>query len=143
MPLNNFSVGHDLQLTVVTGSGPLVLNLVTEFQSKQDVTKVKSKGMDGITRNVNFPDGWSGSIMLDRRNSTIDDYFAQLEADYFNGIQHSSVNLTQTITEVNGSVSQYRYTKVVFDFEDAGSWAGDKLVKQKLGFVAEKRIKLA
>ncbi len=40
-------------------------------------------------------------------------------------------------------MSQYQYVGVVFKLDDAGSWEGDKTVKQKISFVAEQRIKLS
>lgn len=143
MPINGFSVGRDVTLTIVTASGPLNLSLVTGFQSAPTIAEVKVKGLDGITRHVRMPDGWTGSFNVERQDSTVDDYFAQLEANYYAGINEQPATITETITEVNGSVSQYRYLNVLLKLDDAGSWAGDQTVKQKLSFVAARRNKIA
>lgn len=139
MPINGFTVGRDVTLTVTTDSGPLDLNLITNFRSKPEQTEQKTKGIDGVTRHVRFPDGWSGSFDISRTDSTVDDYFAQLEANYYAGINEQPGTITETITEVSGAVSQYRYTGVLLKLDDAGEFAGDKVVTQKLSFVASRR----
>ena len=143
MPINNFSVGRDINLTIVTASGPLAFNLITDFQSKQDTTKTRIKGLDGKTRWVRFFDGWSGTFKVERRNSTIDDYFSQLEAAYYAGVNEQAASITQIIQEPTGNLTQYRYFGLLLDLDDAGNWSGDATVKQSISWVCERRIKLA
>lgn len=143
MPINGFSVGKDLTLTVVTGGGPLNLSLITNFKSKQDTTEQKIKGIDAITRHVRFFEGWSGSFDLERQDHAADDYFDQLEADYYAGVLETEVTITETITEVDGSVSQRRYREVLLKMDDAGEWKGDASVKQTLSFIASRRVRIA
>jgi hypothetical protein len=143
MPVNSFSVGRDISLDIIGSQGPLRLTLITGFQSKPDTTDSKIKGLDGITRHVRFPDGWSGSFSIERQDSTVDDYFAQLEANYYAGLNELPLTITETIAEVNGSVTQYRYLNVLLKLDDAGSWEGDKSVKQKVSFMAARRLKVA
>jgi hypothetical protein len=142
MPVNNFSVGRDISVTVVTASGPLFFNLITDFTSKQDTTKTRIKGLDGKTRWVRFFDGWSGSFKIERRDSTPDDYFSQLEANYYQGLNEQAASITEIIQEPNGSLTQYRYFGALLDFDDAGNWSGDATVKQTISFVCERRIKV-
>jgi hypothetical protein len=142
MPVNNFSVGKDVSVTIVTQAGPLSINLITAFQSKQDTTKTRVKGIDGKTRWVRFFDGWSGSFKLERRDSTPDDYFSQLEANYYAGINEQAASITEIIAEPNGALTIYRYIGVLLDFDDAGNFEGDSTVKQSISFVAERRIKV-
>lgn len=143
MPINGFSIGKDLILTVVTSAGPLNLSLITNFKSKQDTTEEKIKGLDGITRHVRFFEGWSGNFDIQRQDHAADDYFSQLEADYYAGVQETEVTITETITEVDGSVTQYRYREVLLKMDDAGEWKGDAAVKQMLSFIASRRVKIA
>jgi hypothetical protein len=143
MSENGFSVGRDLTLTVVTSSGALGLSLITGWRSKQDIIDQKIKGLDGRTRHVRFPDGWSGSFNLERQNSTLDTYFAQLEANYYLGIGERPASITEIIAEPDGSISKWRYTGVLLKYDDAGDWAGDKTVKQALSFLSERRLRLA
>ncbi|MFD2271412.1 hypothetical protein ACFS07_10430 [Undibacterium arcticum] len=41
------------------------------------------------------------------------------------------VTITETIQEVSGSISQYRYLQVLLTLEDAGNYKGDDSVHQK------------
>jgi hypothetical protein len=143
MPVNQFSVGSDVTLVIVANGAPLGVSLITGFMSKQDTIDQKIKGLDGITRHVRFPDGWSGSFDYDRMDSTLDDYFAQIEADYYAGVQDQPASITQIIQEPNGNVSQWRYLNVLLKYDDAGAWKGDATVKQKMSFLAQTRLKVA
>lgn len=142
MPINNYSVGRDVALDITGPNGPLVLSQVVGFMSKPDITDQKIKGLDGITRHLRFPDGWSGSFDIERQDSTLDDYWSQLEANYYAGLNEAAVTITETIQEVNGSISQYRYLQVLLTIEDAGTYKGDASVHQKLRFVAARRVKV-
>ena len=143
MPLNGYSVGRDVSLTIIGPAGPLNFNQITSFMAKQDITDQKVKGLDGITRHVRFPDGWAGSFEIERQDSTVDDYFAGLEANYYAGLNELPVTITEIITEVSGAVSQYRYLQTLLKIEDAGTWKGDATVKQKVSFVASRRIRVS
>lgn len=143
MPLNGFSVGRDVSLDIVGPNGPLRFNLITKFTSKQSSKEQSIKGLDGITRPVRFFDGWTGSFNIERQDSTLDDFFSQLEANYYAGLNEASVTITETITEVSGAITQYRYVGVMLKYDDAGDWAGDATVKQTVSFIASRRVKVA
>lgn len=142
MPVNGFSVGKDVSLVLVSPQGPLDVSLVTEFMSKMDTIEIKIKGLDGVTRHVRFPDGWSGTFAIEREGPIIDNYFALIEADYYAGVDSSLCSLTEIIAEPDGSITEWRYLNVLLKYDDAGAWGGDKTVKQKLSFVSETRLKI-
>lgn len=142
MPVNGFSVGRDVVLDIVTPTGTLGLNLLTGFDSKPDVMEHKVKGLDGLVRPVLFHDGWMGSFEIERADSALDDYWAQLEANYFSGLNSPSLTITETITEVSGATTQYRYEGVQLKLVDAGAWKGDSTVRMKLDFLAARRRKV-
>lgn len=143
MPINQFSVGRDVSLVIQTAGGPLVSELITHFSSKADMTEVKVKGLDGITRHVRFFDGWSGKFEYERKDSTLDDYFCQLEANYYLGIPEMPCMIQETIENPNGSITQYVYPGVLLKYDNAGAWEGDKTVKLDVSFVATRRLKTA
>lgn len=143
MPLNGFSVGRDVALNITTPAGPIALSLITEFKSKMDITDKKVKGLDGLTRHVRFPDGWTGTFTLQRQDSTADDYFAGIESNYYAGLNETPCTILETVSEVNGSISQYRYEGVLLRYEEAGDWKGDDTVMQSIGFVAARRLKVS
>ena len=143
MSLGIFSTGRDVTLTIVTPTGPLNLNLITGFHATPDTGEVKVKGLDGITRHAMFPDGWRGGFDVERADSTLDVYFGQLESQYYAGQATAYSTITETISEPNGSVTQWRYINVLLRLDDAGSYMGDQTVKQKMSFVSSRRIQIA
>ncbi len=143
MPQNNTTVGRDVVVRVITAQGtPLAIPGVTGFHSKPDNTLQKVQYMNGETKNFRFPLGWSGSIMLERQDDTVDHYFADLEAGYYLGNDEQPGSIDETISEPDGSLSQYRYIGVMLQLTDAGDKAGDKTVGMSLAFAASKRIKV-
>jgi hypothetical protein len=143
MPLNGFSVGRDIATNIQTPSGALPLALITKFTSKPETTDKKVKGLDGRTRHLIFPDGWTGSFEVERMDSTVDDFFAAQEAGYYAGLDLLPSTITETITEASGATTQYQFNGVILKLDDAGDWEGDNTVKQKISFMAETRIKVA
>lgn len=142
MPVNGFNIGRDVSLVINDPSGILHFSLITNFNSKPNTSDAKVKGLDGITRHVIFHDGWSGSMDIERQDSALDDFWAKLEDDYHNGFAQTAAVISETIQEVDGSTSQYRYDGVVFKLEDSGDKKGDATIKQKLSFLASRRIKV-
>lgn len=144
MPQQGFSVGRDVGAVIILSDGSaLSLDKVTGFTAKPDTSTQKVKGLDGTIINLRWHEGWSGTFMIERRSATIDQYFAQIEADYFAGKDEQPAVLQQTILEPDGTVSQYRFTNVLLTYDDAGDWAADKTVSQKVSFVAYRRIQQA
>lgn len=143
MPQNGYSSGRDFTLNVVTANGTLSITGITSFKSKQEVSEETIKQIDSVVDRVRFFEGWTGTFMVERKDSTLDDYFCQIESNYFRGIQEGPLTITETITERNGNISQYRYRKVLLKLDDAGEWAGDKTVKRTMTFVASRKIKIS
>ncbi len=142
MSQQGFSIGRDVTLVVVLPTGlTLRLDKVTGWTAKQDTSDQKIKGLDGSIDHLRWYEGWTGSFKIERRSSIIDDYFAQLEANYYADIDEPPAFIQQTIKEPNGVVTQYRFEKVLLKYDDAGDWASDKSISQTVSFMASKRIK--
>ena len=143
MPMNDFTVGKDIAVDIFDPNAGRVqrLTLRTMFDAKQVTQKVTIKGGDGITRYLELPEGWEGSFEFTRQNSNLDDYILSLEQAYYDGRNVQASQITETITEPNGAITQYRFTGVMFKLSDAGSWKGDGEVKQKLDWCASRRFK--
>jgi hypothetical protein len=141
MPVGGFSVGRDISLVIVMGGGALLpLGLITGFDAKPMTSEIKILGLDGKIRPLIFPEGWGGSFKVTRQDSSLDDYWAGLEADYYNGVDLPTGIISETITNPDGSTSAYRYQDVMLKYTDAGSWAGNKEVQQSLDFMASRRV---
>ncbi len=144
MPYNNFSLGKDIVLDVITPQGVLALPVTTTgFEAKPIYNRIKSKGLDGINREAAVPEGWEGSITLDRQNNAIDAFFAKQEAGYYAGQNVLTASITETISEADGSVSQYRYVNVSLRFDEAGKKTGDNKIEIHIGFFASQRQQVA
>ena len=141
--VNGYSVGRDITVNINTASGPLRLTSITGFSAKPNKEEKQIRLLSGRRISLFFPDGWGGQFDVARQDSTLDDYQAQVEADYYSGLGIPTASITETITEPDGSVSQYRYIGVILYLEDAGDWKGNESVNQRLAFQAEQRIKVA
>lgn len=143
MPMNGFNVGRDVTLQIFGSDGAVASwSTLTMFDKKQETVHVQSKGMDGVIRHLELPNGWTGSIGLNRSNSNVDDYFCQLESTYYSGGNVPAAQITETITEVNGGTTQYRYTGVMMKLDDAGQSSGENILSQKVSWAASKRLKI-
>lgn len=140
MPIQGFTVGRDIALDYVAADGPKRFSKITGFQSKQETSEVKIKGLDGSITNIRYFEGWSGSYEIERQDGTVDAYFAQLEANYFQGLSETPATITETIAEAGGAVTVWRYTGVISILADAGDKRSDSTVKMKIEFKASRRI---
>ena len=142
MPLTTFSVGRDTQLVVMGPNGRIDISHVVGFESRQITTPVRVSRIDGTQLGTELPKGWEGSFEVERGNSVLDDFIANLEQAYYNGQAVPSGTMYQYITEGDGSVSTYQFNGVVFKLASAGSWRGDAAVKQKLEFFSTQRQRI-
>lgn len=143
MPANNgYSIGKDISYTVVTPTGTLTLNGKTDYSIKPMYTDLKHKGLDGYTVHGVIPDGWQIDMKFDRFDANVDNYFAQLEADYFAGVTQQAGTIYETIQEKDGSITSFRYTNVVLKYDGAGDWKGDSLLPISITAMASRRIKV-
>ena len=142
MPVNSLSVGRDLTFSLVGPYGVVTLSGVTDYATKPMFTDLKHKGLDGVVRHGQIPDGWELSIKLERKDPTLDRLFARLEADYYAGVNVQGGTLVETIAEKDGSVSQYRYEGVVMKYDGGGDYKGDGFVPLGLTLMAARRIRV-
>lgn len=144
MATPDFNVGNDWSIDLFdpVGGGILSFSLLTGFSKQQDTTDVSSNALDGLTRRVSLPSGWSGSITYDRANRAIDDYFAAKEDAYYNKRTQPPATITETINEVGGGISQWRFIGVDFKYTQAGNAQGKDKVEVSIDFTASRRIRV-
>lgn len=144
MSAANQSLGKDFRVVIVTPTGNLNIPTaaITKFDAQPVTTNEKRLGLDGEARHLVTHAGWKGSFEIDRFDSTLDDFWALAEANYYNGVNTPYGFIQETVQEPNGGISQFRYEKVVYDLKDVGAREGDKVVKMKLEFMASRRLKV-
>ena len=144
MAQQGYSVGRDTTVAVILANGnTLRLGKVTSFDAKPNVSETTVKALDGVNDHLRFHEGWNVSMEMERRSSDLDAYWAQIEASYYAGNSELPCTIQQTITEPDGSVTQWRYEKAMLKFDDPGKWSADSTVKQSLSAVCSKRIQQA
>jgi hypothetical protein len=129
-------------LVLIGPTGRIDLTHVTSFDSRQITQSVRVDRLDGTHLGTELPKGWEGSFELERGNSTVDDFIAAAEQQYFNGSNPPPSTMYQYVTETNGSTSTYQYDSVTFKLSNAGIWKGDSSVRQKLEFFAVRRRRI-
>jgi hypothetical protein len=140
---NSFNIGRDgYQLTIIDPLfGQVTINGVTSFDAQAGVIKLKSVTIDGNIRHRTIFDGHSGKFELDREDASFDNYFAAQEANYFANLPPSIVVITQTITELDGSQTQFQYPQVALYPTQLGAWKGQDKVVQAFDWESGRRIK--
>src|SRR5690242_14808088 len=119
MSLTMFSVGRDTQLVVIGPAGRIDLTHVTLFESRQLTRSIRVDRLDGTRMGTELPKGWEGSFEIERGSSTVDDFIAATEQQYFAGGSMNPSTMYQYITETDGSTSTYQYDNVTFRLVDA------------------------
>ncbi len=144
MPLNvgapnAFNFGKDAVFTIVGPSG--VVNYpVTQGDYKQETKRIESRPLNSPPIFAEIPDGWSGSFAFDRVGRALDDLFANMEQNYWGSGQLFNFSVTETIQEVDGSISQYRFQNMAVKLESGGIFKGDQKVEMKLQFRCSRRV---
>lgn len=142
--MGDFSLGRDLSLDIVDPDvGLLRFPIRTGFDPKPLYHEIDSTALDAIHRHEDIPAGWQGTLELDRKDNSVDAYFARQEANFYAGLRQARLTITETINEQDGSVSQYRYEGVKIKLEDAGGWRGNDKRVMRIGFNAERKINLS
>jgi hypothetical protein len=141
MPINSLNVGRDVVLDIVdpANGGVLAWATITSFQSRQKSRQLQSIAMDGTNNYAELPQGWDLSFQVDRSSPVVDNYFATLENDYFSGTATVGVQVTETVSEVDGSTSQYRYENLTLKLADSGLKSGENYIKMKIEGSASRR----
>ncbi|MDR6381831.1 hypothetical protein [Paraburkholderia caribensis] len=142
---NTFNIGRDgAQITIIDSNvGPVTISNIVGFESKPEMIKLKSVPVTGRVLRRAIYDGHSGTFEIDRQDPSYDTYFADAEASYFAGLPPGQVFITQTVNELDGSVTQWQYSDVALYPEDGGSWRGQEKVTQKFSFEAGRKIRIA
>lgn len=137
-----YNTGKDVAVDINGPYGPIRIPKIISFDCKPKTTSQEITPLNGLTDELLIPKGWTGTIEAERVDGTLDDWWAQFESDYFNGINQVPATITETIAEVNGGLSVYRLTHVILKFEDAGKKEGDKTIRQTMSFTARRRYKV-
>lgn len=141
---NTFNIGRDgSQITIFDSiAGQVTFNGMVSFDTKPRTKELESEGINGVTTFRNVPNGHEGSFDFDRQDSSVEAYFAILEANFYAGLPPPTAIITQTINESDGSVTQFQFTGCALKLDNAGTWKGLDKVQPKVSWRASKKIPL-
>lgn len=145
MIAGGFNIGKEASLDLVHPKlGIIPFGLLTNFSSRPLKNRLQStpitNGGRSQFRIVYF--GWEGAFEIDRSDGIPDALIALLEENFYNGEPETYFMITETISNPDGSIDQYRFRGVVIEPEDAGNWKADEKVMIKLNFAATLRQKV-
>ncbi len=140
----NQSYGRDIRLDInLPNGGVLTLPEITDYDIKPSTHTDSYVRIDGRPRHNSIPSGGAGTINVKRVDSTIEDFQAAFEANFYAGAAQLKGTLTETINNPDGTVSQYQCQGVTLVVEDMGSWKGETSVSQQIKFMYETFVKVA
>jgi hypothetical protein len=146
VPVNGFTVGRDVVVTIAgPGGTPIVIDAadVTHFTKRPLKKDDWSRPLNSPPIPLYMPDGWRGTVDVDRQDPTLDTFQANLEATYWAGQNILAGTMLESVTEPNGTNSQYRYDDVMYWVEDPGDASADKRVSQRLEWCCGTRKRVA
>jgi hypothetical protein len=145
MGANSFNVGRDgSQITIFDSiAGQVTFNGMTSFDSRARTKELESEPITGETVFRNVPNGHEGTFEFDRQDSSIEAFFAQLEANFYAQLPPPVAIITQTVQELSGGITTFQYIGVQLKLDDAGSWKGLDKVSPRVGWKASKKIPLS
>lgn len=136
MPAAGRSVGRDLTFVLVdpnyNGGQPLSFKVVSDIGFKQLTKQLQWTSLDGTNSYADIPQGWEVTLGVDRVNGSVMNYFVQTENNYYVGASTSNLYLQETITNADGSTSQYRYLNGTMKLSSGGDFKGDDKVMEKI-----------
>jgi hypothetical protein len=142
-----FNVGTDKVITVINNSTSESVRLggrLTEIQSASKDQMIASTPIDngGRVDHRVLPEGWAGTLTVDRANGDADNLKALLDAAYYAGSGQVFFTINETIrNQADGSQDSFQYTNVVLHDFDGGAWRKDK-VPTRIQFQAQERLAL-
>lgn len=139
-----FTVGSDYYVQLVTQEGGVLdvpSDYISSFQKRRESSTETRRGIQGRTMSHQSPNGYSGSFNIDRHSPTIENFFIDLDQQYYEGRRQLPGSILETIREIDGSVSQYEYRGVKFNLEDLGTVEQGKRVTMTLTFTSTDRIR--
>lgn len=142
--VNTFNVGHDISVDSVD---PVTGKMIswpppTGFSRSPAQKMLMSEPITQPPIHRIVEGGWHGTMDFDRSDNSVDSFFARNETLYWQGVDIVGGTITETIKEKDGSVSQYQYTNVTFQYSNAGHWRAQDKVPIQVSWSASQRLQV-
>lgn len=139
------TIGREVSLVITTADGTLTIpeDAVTGFEPTSRTTDLERRPLNGDLQFDHLPDGWEGTIRVDRTGPEIEAWWADTEERFFNGERRQSGIILETVREVGGGVSQYRYEGVSLVVTSLGDRGPTAYVSMTMTFRAARRRRVS
>jgi hypothetical protein len=119
-----FTVGTDVSIDIYDPQDGSFTSItgITDFNARPMTQDLEHHGLEGKDAFATIYRGWEITAGYDRMDGKTDRYFAEREARYRSGLPQQTVTITQTITERDGSQSQYRFSGVEMKQDETGTY---------------------
>ena len=138
-----YTIGRNAQVVLLWQGTRIDLPNVTEFRSAAEYKRQRVDPLNSIPVEFSTPSGHRGTIMVDRKDATVEALFAAIEAAFWNAGQIGQGTLYAYITNTDGSISTFEYTGVSIELADAGSYQQEAVVRQSIAFFAAQKVQLS
>lgn len=138
-----FNVGRDCRVTLLWNGTRVDLANVTGFQSQAQTQRLNSMPLNSTPKFVEIPNGWSGQFNVDRASSAADALFSAIESAFWNSGTIGQGTIYQYVTEVDGSTTTWEFSGVAMRLSDAGNWATEAKVTQRIEFVSSTKTRIS
>jgi len=134
MSAGPLTVARDVSLVITLPAFQFLLSpdYIEDFEAKPDAKVDKFLGVSGIITPYMVFEGGMFDMTIARTDAQVEQYWSLLEAEWYAGTNIPGGTIHETITEVNGSVSQNIYTNVQLKVDTFGMRKGNELIRQKL-----------
>lgn len=148
MSFLGFNVGTDLSVSITnlsTGQNVVLDGRRTSFEEQPTDKLLTSEPIDngGRVEHRTIPNGWSGSIEVDRKSADFESLHAALEAAYYQGAAPTYFTIQVVKPAADGSsTAVFQHKGVQFHGYKPGTWSRDSIVKARIEFASSERVEI-
>lgn len=145
MSQNGMSTGRDYTLSYYDADTNSIVELGDVQNVKITARKhdIKSQPYNNDPRFGYIPDGYAVTFEIVRTGPELENFQLTQNTRFSEGLSNKAGFLNETITETDGSVSRYQYTKFVFFITDIGTITREAPVKMSAEGMASSKVPLA
>ena len=145
MPTNGMNTGTDYSLIYYDGNTGALVNLGDVQNVKITALKhdIASKPYNTVPRYAYVGDGFKIDFQITRTGPDLEVFMATAAANFNAGAVQQPGYLQQTITNPDGSITRFQYTKMVIFLTDHGDISRDKPVTLVLEGMASDKVQIA
>lgn len=140
MALDGLITGASTRTIITNPNGTLELAGLSVFKPSQVADVPEEILITGELKLPFLPKGWRGSATFVRLDNSLDIYMALQESLYYSALNEVLANMTQTITEQDGTQTQIDYVGCVLTMPDAGTFSGTDVVRYMVDMKCKRRL---